>query len=116
MAAAPSARVHGHETTEILVGGAALVGAYMLTRPKSPSPSPGTGGSGGTITPGQVTGLTISQITQTSALASWNAASNATSYQVSLNGQATQTTTGTTMQLTGLSPGTTYTVSVVPCN
>ena len=67
-------------------------------------------------TPGQVTGLTVSQITQTSALASWNAASNATSYQVSLNGQATQTTTGTTMQLTGLSPGTTYTVSVVPCN
>ena len=62
--------------------------------------------------PATPSGLNISNITQTSATASWNAVTGATEYRVYLNGSLIATTTSTSRNLTGLSPETTYQVQV----
>lgn len=65
--------------------------------------------------PGQnsVNNLTVSDVTLSSAVATWNENSDATGYTVYCNG-VNQTVTSPTALLTGLSVGTTYTVSVTP--
>ena len=56
--------------------------------------------------------LSINNITQTSAIASWNAVTGATEYKVYLNGSLIAITTSLSHNLTGLSPETTYQVQV----
>lgn len=67
-----------------------------------------------TIPPDPVTNLTITEVTKTSATATWTGTANASEYKVYLNGQLLGTTTDTSYPLTGLTPGTTYTVEVSP--
>lgn len=61
---------------------------------------------------------TITNIAATTATATWTASSGATSYQYSLNSGSTWTSTGasTTVNLTGLTPVTTYTIEVRAVN
>ena len=59
------------------------------------------------------TNLTVSSITSTSASVSWNASATAgATYVVSATGGTVNYTSGTTATITGLSPNTSYTVSV----
>ncbi|MBE3584943.1 MAG: hypothetical protein IMW94_01980 [Thermoanaerobacter sp.] len=67
-----------------------------------------------TISPDPVTNLDVTNITTTSATATWTGTASASEYKVYLNGQLLGTTTNTTYPLTGLTPDTTYTVEVSP--
>lgn len=62
--------------------------------------------------PAQVTGLALVRRTATLIELSWNAAANATSYNVYRNGQLLDSTTGTTIQLSGQTPETSYTFQI----
>lgn len=64
-------------------------------------------------TQNSVNGLAVSDVTLSSAVATWNENSDATGYTVYCNG-VNQTVTSPTALLAGLSAGTTYTVSVTP--
>lgn len=86
------------------------------TRTASPSPSP-TPTGGPTPTPTDGTGtngpdVTVSQVTQNSAVLSWPAARNAAGYDVLLGGRSVGTVRSTVVGLVRLAPGTTYTVAV----
>lgn len=65
-----------------------------------------------TALPAPVTNLTVTDITKTSATASWTGTPSADQYRVYLNGKLVGTTTETQYSFTDLSPGTSYTVSV----
>ncbi len=68
-----------------------------------------------TQAPSTPTNLSFSSITQTSAVASWNASSDnvgVTGYDVYLNGSFTGSTTSTSYSFSGLTTSTTYTVYV----
>ncbi len=77
-------------------------------------------------TPGNVTGITVTNITQTGALASWNATTDngvvGTSFNVQhvdASGTAVgspQTVTGTSVQFSGLYPGSPFHFTVQACN
>ena len=56
--------------------------------------------------------LTASSVTYTSATVSWTERGEATQWLVSVNGGAEQTVSSTTYNMTGLTPGTSYTVQV----
>lgn len=58
------------------------------------------------------TGLAINNVTSTGAVASWDPVSGADSYNVYINGSPAYNTTQTQYQITGLNPGTSYTVQV----
>ncbi len=61
---------------------------------------------------GAPTGLTVSNITLNGATLSWNSVSNATSYVVTVGGNAYPATSSTSLTIEDLSPGTEYTWSV----
>ncbi|WP_052707272.1 RICIN domain-containing protein [Streptomyces rubellomurinus] len=93
------------------------------TRTPSPTPTPTgsptatpTGSPSPTASPtrGGDTGpdLTVSQVTQNSAVLSWKAAPAAAGYDVQLNGQTVGTVRSTVVGLVRLAPGTSYTVAV----
>lgn len=70
-----------------------------------------------TITvPNPPANVTVTSITQTSALVSWTAVTGATSYRVSINSGAYQLATGTSYQVTGLQPGSSTSVNVAATN
>jgi hypothetical protein len=70
-----------------------------------------------TITvPNPPANITVTSITQTAALVSWNAVTGASSYRVSINSGAYQLATGTSYQVTGLQPGSSTSVSVAATN
>lgn len=70
-----------------------------------------------TVPPPESPSLNVSNITMDSAIVSWNAVSGATSYQVSVNGSVVESsTTSTSYDMTGLTSGSSYTVSVVAVN
>lgn len=70
-----------------------------------------------TITvPNPPSNVTVTSITQTSALVSWTAVTGATSYRVSINSGAYQLATGTSYQVTGLQPGSSTSVNVAATN
>ncbi len=56
--------------------------------------------------------MTVSQVTQNSAMLSWPAAPNAAGYDVLLNGQTIGTVRSTVVGVVRLAPGTSYTVAV----
>ena len=89
-------------------GNAFYVDLISLTA-GAPAPPPDT------QAPSAPAGLTLGAVTATSAPLSWTAATDnvgVTGYQVSLNGVAGATVTGTSYAFTGLSCGTTYTLGV----
>ncbi|MER7755586.1 RICIN domain-containing protein [Kitasatospora sp. NPDC097643] len=74
----------------------------------SPTPTPTPTSTSGTTGPD----MTVSQITQNSAMLSWTAVPSAAGYDVLLNGQAIGTVRATVVGLVRLAPGTSYTVAV----
>ena len=69
---------------------------------------------GPTIIPDQVTGIKATNVTATSVTLSWNAAKNAESYKINETGGkvTVPTTKETSITITGLKPGTSYTFRV----
>lgn len=65
-----------------------------------------------TLVPDPVTNLQVTNITTTSATATWTGTPSADYYKVYLNGSLAGTTTNTQYSFSGLTPGTSYTVSV----
>ncbi|MDH6580444.1 RICIN domain-containing protein [Kitasatospora sp. MAP5-34] len=76
---------------------------------KSPDPTPSPTPTGG---PSTGPDLTISQVTQNSALLSWTAVPSAAGYQILLNGKAIGTVTSTVVRVVSLRPDTDYTFAV----
>jgi chitinase len=77
----------------------------------------GPGGGGGTPPPAAPTNLTVTGTTSSSVSLSWTAPSGTVSgYNVYQNGTRTQSVTGTSATLTGLSPSTSYTYTVTAYN
>ena len=73
-------------------------------------------GGGDTEAPSTPTGVTISNVTSNTATVSWNASSDnveVTGYTVFLNGSSIGNATSASVNLTGLSASTAYSVSVV---
>ncbi|MFE9664540.1 carbohydrate binding domain-containing protein [Streptomyces sp. NPDC005955] len=70
------------------------------------------------LPPPTPTGLTAASVSAQSATMSWNAVPGATSYHLYVNGQRAQTVTGTTTRTTlgGLTPNTTYVVTITSAN
>ena len=69
------------------------------------------------LPPPAVTGFTASSPTATTVNLVWNSALNATEYSiVSSPSTTTQTTSGTTLTFTGLTPDTAYTFTITPSN
>ncbi|MFD8934015.1 chitinase [Streptomyces sp. NPDC059578] len=70
------------------------------------------------LPPPTPTGLTAASVSAQSATMTWNAVPGATSYHLYVNGQRAQTVTGTTTRTTlgGLTPNTTYLVTVTSAN
>ena len=90
-----------------LGAGVVLLGAILLL----------TRGAGTVHTvPPVPTGLTILAIGDTTLTIGWKADPGSTSFQVSLGGGGALTVTGTQATLTGLTPGTAYTIGVAACN
>ncbi|MFJ9454505.1 RICIN domain-containing protein [Kitasatospora sp. NPDC101447] len=90
------------------------------TKTASPSPT-ATGTSSPTATPSptatSTTGstgpdVTVSQVTQSSAMLSWPAANGAAGYDVLLNGQSVGTVHSTVVGMVRLAPGTQYKVAI----
>ncbi|MGE7434959.1 RICIN domain-containing protein [Kitasatospora sp. NPDC001175] len=73
----------------------------------TPSPSP-TSSKG----PGKAPNVTVSQVTQNSAVLSWPKADSAAGYEIRLNGRAIGTVTSTVVRLVSLQPDTDYQVAV----
>ncbi len=93
------------------------IGSYTLSEP-APMPSASTSivGSPAPV-PLTPTGITVTQITKTSALLSWNVDSSASSYSVYLNGnKVTSGISGSSFSLLNLLPGASYTASVGATN
>ena len=86
----------------------------VSTTTKAAAASPGVEGA----TPGYMgSSLAFKLQSPTATTLTWNTASGATYYKVLLpNGTLVATVTGTSYDLTGLTPGQTYTYHVVPCN
>jgi|GEM_PF-1715661 len=81
----------------------------------------GTYDSGGTVTPGPAgpavpTDLAASEITQTSFTLTWTATPGATSYKVYKDGSLYASPTTNTASITGLTPSTTYSLTVSAVN
>ena len=77
---------------------------------------PFSGGGGDTQAPTTPGGLSVTNVTSNSFTMSWNASTDnvgVTNYTVSLDGSVVGSPTSTSFNFTGLSPATTYTVSVV---
>ncbi|MFB7616031.1 RICIN domain-containing protein [Kitasatospora sp. NPDC056181] len=78
------------------------------TTTPGPTPTPTATPTGGNTAPA----MTVSQITQNSAVLSWTAVPSAAGYDVLLNGQSVGTVRATVVGLVRLAPGTSYTVAV----
>lgn len=65
-----------------------------------------------TLLPPAPTGLTVNNVTPTSANVTWNTVADANSYNIYLDGSPVYNTTQTEYGITGLSPGTNHTVEV----
>jgi chitinase len=77
----------------------------------------GPGSGGGTPPPAAPTNLTVTGTTSSSVSLSWTAPSGTvTGYNIYQNGTTTQSVTGTSATLTGLTPSTSYTYTVTAYN
>ncbi|MDI3317239.1 MAG: glycosyltransferase [Bacillota bacterium] len=83
--------------------------AEALAFAQDPGPDPL--GAGSVVPPPG--GLSVSAITTSSAHASWNPSSGASSYRVTLDGQQIGSTSSTSWDITGLQPGTWHMLQVV---
>lgn len=72
--------------------------------------------TGGGNQPNPPTNLQASNISETGADLTWTASTGATQYTPQVNGQSLSPVTGTSATLSGLSPGTTYSVDVLASN
>ncbi|MFB7670374.1 RICIN domain-containing protein [Kitasatospora purpeofusca] len=83
-------------------------GTPSPTGSTTPTPSPTASPTGGTTGPV----MTVSQVTQTSAVLSWPAVNGASGYDVLLNGQTIGTVRATVVGVVRLAPDTSYSVAV----
>jgi hypothetical protein len=70
----------------------------------------------GPTAPSRVDGANVTNVTDTTAHVTWNAADGATSYNVYVNGTLVGTTSDLSIDLTGLTGSTDYTVSIEAVN
>ncbi|WP_445528526.1 chitinase [Streptomyces cyslabdanicus] len=104
----------GAQTTEVTVytHGWYSTGAYYADDLSLVGP----GGSTGQRPPAAPAGLTTGTVTSTSVALSWSPVTDAAGYTVYRDGTKTQTVTGTSATITGLSPSTAYGFQVAAVN
>ncbi|MEV8534467.1 glycoside hydrolase family 18 protein [Streptomyces sp. NPDC051211] len=108
----------GPSTTQVTVYTHGWYGqpAYHVDEFSVFGPDGGGGTDPGPGIPGAPAGLAVSGQSANALTLSWNAVSNATGYHVYRDGSRVATVTGTSSQLTGLAPSTTYSLQVSAYN
>lgn len=80
------------------------------------SSSSSSGSTGSTAKPGWARNQRVTATTTTTVTLAWSAASNATGYNIYVNGKKSRSTADTTITMSGLSHNTLYTFGIIPYN